>query len=71
MFQNLVIYAEFLSANCNFSHFFYYFAEYIFSDVHDASRDAKLAKYVMNVHTGAGLEREADKDEIDLETLKK
>ena len=44
---------------------------YVVKDVHDATRDATLAKYVMNVHTGAGVDRQADKDEIDLETLKK
>merc|ERR1719436_1979097 len=32
---------------------------YVVKDVHDAARDSSLAKYVMNVHTGAGMEREA------------
>ena len=41
-----------------------------FLDIHDATRDATLAKYVMNVHTGAA-NREAGEDEIDMPTLKK
>lgn len=40
------------------------------SDVHDPTRDERLARYVMNVHTGAN-EETRDKDELDLETLKK
>lgn len=44
---------------------------YVVKDVHDATRDATLAKYVMNVHTGAATQSNEDKDEIDLETLKK
>ena len=38
--------------------------------MHDPTRDEKLAQYVMNVHTGAN-EESRDKDELDLETLKK
>ena len=40
-------------------------------DVHDAARDEKLAQYVMNVHTGATADENKDKEELDLETLKK
>merc|ERR1712183_527257 len=43
---------------------------YVVKDVHDPTRDQKLAQYVMNVHTGENETRE-DKDELDLETLKK
>ena len=43
---------------------------YVVKDVHDPVRDQKLAQYVMNVHTGEN-ETKEDKDELDLETLKK
>jgi len=43
---------------------------YVVKDIHDATRDATLAKYVMNVHTGAA-NREAGANEIDMQTLKK
>lgn len=43
---------------------------FVVKDIHDANRDSILAKYVMNVHTGAGA-RKADSDEIDMATLKK
>jgi len=44
---------------------------YVVKDVHDAARDEKLAQYVMNVHTGATADENKDKEELDLETLKK
>ena len=43
----------------------------LISDIHDATRDTKLAQYVMNVHTGAGNEKDGNGEEIDLDTLKK
>merc|ERR1711887_528012 len=41
---------------------------YVVKDVHDATRDEKLAQYVMNVHTGATQDENKDKEELDLET---